>query len=72
MQSIIPSALPRLTADKILHNLQFTFTTRLESSRVVENIAGVFCEDQFIIDFMQATLQTASSRSDVTDKNESV
>ena len=38
MQSILQSPLPRLTIDKILHDLQFIFTASLHSAGVVENI----------------------------------
>jgi len=42
--------------DKLLHNLQLIFTTSFESTRVMEDITIVLCEDEFILDVMQAML----------------
>ena len=72
VQSILQSFLPRLATDKLLHNLQLGFTSSLESTRVMENIAGVICEDEFVLDVVLATLQVGSFQSAVTDKNKPV
>ena len=39
-----------------MHDLQLIFTTRLESTGVVENITIVGIENEFVVDFMEATL----------------
>jgi hypothetical protein len=39
-----------------LYRFQFVFTARLKSPGVVENIAIVVCEDEFVIDVVLATL----------------
>jgi|SRR6266850_188877 len=69
VQSIPQSLLPRLTTDKLLHNPQLFLTARLKSARVVENVTVVLREYELVFDVVQATLQAASSRSAVTDKN---
>lgn len=43
--------------DKFLYGLQLGFTTRLKSTRVVENIAIMVREDEFVVDVVLATLQ---------------
>ena len=59
VQSILQSPLPRLTIDKILHDLQFIFTASLHSAGVVENITVMTRENEFVLDFMLATLYKA-------------
>jgi hypothetical protein len=39
-----------------LHDLQLVFTSGLESPGVVKNITVMICEDQFVLDIMEATL----------------
>ena len=58
MQSVFQSFLFRLSFDKFLNGVQLIFTTRLKSAGVVENIAVVVCEDDFIVDVVLATLRT--------------
>ena len=72
VQPILQSYLPRLATDKILHNLQLSSISSLESAGVVENITGVVCEDEFVLDVVLATLQVESSQSIVTDNNKPV
>ena len=72
VQSILQSFLPRLATDKILHKLQLVFASSLESTGVVENITGVICEDEFVLDVVLATLQVGFLQSAVTDKNKPV
>ena len=59
MQSIFQSFLLRLAFDKFLYSLQLVFTACLKSAGVVENIAIVVCEDEFVVNVVLATLQVA-------------
>jgi hypothetical protein len=43
--------------DKSLNNLQFIYAARLKSAGVVENIAIVIREDEFVVDVVLTTLQ---------------
>ena len=52
-----------------MHDLQFVFATSFKSAGVVENIAFVTFEHEFVLDVVLATLQAGSSRSAVTDDN---
>ena len=52
MQSVLQSFLLRFAFDKFLYSLQLAFITRLKSTGVVENIASMVCEDEFVIDVM--------------------
>ena len=61
MQSIFQSFPLRLAFDKLLHRIQLVFTAGLKSTGVVENIAIVVCEDEFIVDVVLATLQEGFS-----------
>jgi len=61
VQPIFQSLLARLSLDEFLHDLQLRLTTRLESAGVVENIAIMSFENDFVIDMMEATLQPRSS-----------
>ena len=61
MQSICQSLLLRLAFDKFLYSLQLVFTARLKSAGVVENIALMVCEDDFVVDIVLATLQAGFS-----------
>ena len=61
MQSIFQSYLLRLASDKFLYGLQLVFTARLKSAGVVENVAIVVREDEFIFNLMTATLQVGLS-----------
>jgi hypothetical protein len=56
VQSIVQSPLLRLTTDKLLDNLQLVFIACLESTGIVENITGLICESQFVVDLMLSTL----------------
>ena len=56
MQSIPQLILLRRSFDKFLYSLQFVFTARLKSVGVVENVAIMVCEDEFVIDVVLATL----------------
>ena len=53
--------------DKFLYSLQLALTACLESAGVVENIAIVVCEDEFVVDVVLATLQAGLSRSAIAD-----
>src|SRR6267142_4275699 len=70
MQSILQSLLPRLTTDKFSNNLYFHFTSSLKAAGVVENVTVAVCDDDFVVDVMQATLLAGCSRSAVTNNNE--
>ena len=72
MQSIFQSFLPRLAFDKFLYSLQLIFTARLKSAGVVENVAIVVREDEFVVDVVLATLQAGISRLTITNNNEPV
>ena len=72
MQSIFQSFLPRLAFDKFLYSLQLIFTARLKSAGVVENVAIMVREDEFVVDAVLATLQAGISRLAVTNNNEPV
>jgi len=61
MQSIFQSSLLRLAFDKYLYHLQLVLTARLKSAGVVENIAVVVREDEFVVDVVLATLQAGFS-----------
>ena len=61
MQSIFQSFLLRLAFDKFLYSLQLVFTARLKSTGVVEYIAIMVCEDEFVVDLMLAMLQAGLS-----------
>ena len=61
VQSIFQSFLFRLAFDKFLNDVQFVFATRLKSAGVVENIARMVREDEFVVDLVFATLQTRFS-----------
>ena len=61
MQSIFQSRLLRPASDEFLYSLQLVFTTRLKSAGVVENIALVVREDEFVVDVVLATLQAGFS-----------
>ena len=52
----------RLSPDEFLHDLQLIITTSLESEGVVENIAIMSFENEFVIDIVEPTLQPRSSR----------
>jgi hypothetical protein len=68
MQPIFQSPFPRLTADKVLHDVQLIFTASLKSARVVENITFMTTEYDFVLDVVLATLQAGFSRSAFTGK----
>jgi len=57
MQSIFQSFLLRLAFDKFLYSLQLVFTACLKSPGVMENIAIVVREDEFVVDVVLATLR---------------
>ena len=69
MQSIFQSPLLRLAFDKFLYNLQLVFTPRLKSAGVMENIATMVCEDEFVVDIVVATLRGGLSRSAIADNS---
>ena len=52
MQSVLQSSLLRFAFDKFLYSLQLTFTACLKSTGVVENIAVMVREDEFVVDVM--------------------
>jgi|SRR6266850_1480106 len=56
VQSIVQFPLPRLTTDKILHNLQLSFLSGLKTTGVVENISAMTREREFELDVMLPTL----------------
>jgi len=57
MQSISQSPLLRLAFNKFLDSLQLVFTACLKSAGVVEYIAMMVREDDFVVDIVLATLQ---------------
>jgi len=57
MQSILQSLLRQLTADEILHDVKLVFTASLKSTRVMENITAMNCEDQLVLGIVISTLQ---------------
>jgi len=61
MQSTSQCFLSRLASDKFLYCLQLVFTARLKSAGVMENIAIVVREDEFVVDVVLATLQAGLS-----------
>ena len=61
VQSVLQSFLLRFAFDKFLYSLQLAFTACLKSARVVENIAIMIREDEFIVDIVLATLQVGFS-----------
>jgi len=56
MQSLIQSALLRPATDKVLHDLHLHFFSGFKPTGVVENITGVICESEFVLDIMFASL----------------
>jgi len=56
--------------DKFSNNLYFDIASTLKAAGVVENITVVVCDDDFVVDIMQATLLAGCSRSAVTNNNE--
>jgi len=50
MQSVLQSFLLRFALDKFLYSLQLAFTACLKPARVVENVAIMVREDEFIVD----------------------
>ena len=61
MQSIFQLPLLRLALDEFLYSLQFVFTARLKSAGVVEKIAIMVREGEFVVDVVLATLQVGPS-----------
>ena len=57
MQPIFQSILLWLAFDEFLYGFQLVCTARLKSTGVVENIAIVIHEDEFVVDIVLATLQ---------------
>jgi hypothetical protein len=47
--------------DKFFYNFQLVYAARLKSARVVENIAIVVHEDEFVVDVVFATLKVGLS-----------
>jgi hypothetical protein len=58
---MIQSFLSRLAFDKFLYGLQLILTARLKSAGVMENIATMVLEDEFVIDVMLTTLKAGFS-----------
>jgi hypothetical protein len=56
VQSILEEFFPWLIADKILHNLQLISTTALKPSGIVEDIALMIREYDFVCDVMLTAL----------------
>jgi hypothetical protein len=69
MQSILQSLLLRLTEDKLSNDFQLVFASSLKTAGVVENVTVVVCEDEFVLDCMQATLHARCSQLAVENKN---
>jgi len=57
MQSLIQLTLLGPTTDKFLHDLHLHFFSGFESTGVVENITGVICKSEFVLDIMFASLR---------------
>ena len=57
MQSVLQSFLLRLAIDKFLYGVQLAFTACLKSTGVVEDIAVMVGEDEFVVDIVLASLQ---------------
>jgi len=72
VQSIFQSILLWLAFDKCLYSLQLVFSARLKSAGVVENVAIVVREDEFVVDLVFATLQAGLSWSAIADNNKLV
>jgi len=72
MQSILQSFLLRLAFDKFLYGLQLVFTACLESTGVVENIASMVHEDEFVVDVVLTTLQAGFLIPAIADNNKPV
>ena len=58
--------------DKFLHGLQLVFTACLKSAGVVENVACMVREDEFVVNIVLSTLQAAFSLSAIADGNNRV
>ena len=65
MQPIPQSLFMRLANDKFLDGLQLVCTACLKSTGVMEDVSSVVREGDFIVDVVNATLSTGSSRSAV-------
>jgi hypothetical protein len=61
-----------LAFDKFLYGLQLVFTACLESAGVVENVAFMVREDEFVVDIVLSTLQAGFSLSAIADGNRPV
>ena len=72
MQSISQSPLLRLAFNKFLDSLQLVFTACLKSAGVVENVAIVIHEDEFVVNLVLATLQAGISFSAIAENNKPV
>ena len=59
-------------SDKFLHGLQLVFTACLKSAGVVENVACMVREDEFVVDIVLSTLQVAFSLSTIAGGNKYV
>ena len=70
MQPVLQLFLSRLPSDKFLYSIQFFFTARLKSAGVVENIACMVREDEFVIDIVGSTLQAGFSLTVITNDDE--
>jgi hypothetical protein len=72
VQSIPQPFLFRLAFDKFLYGPQLVFTARLKSARVMENVAFVVCEDEFVVDIVLSPLKAGFSLFAITDNNKPV
>ena len=70
MQPVLQLFLSRLPSDKFLYSIQFVFTARLKSAGVVENIACMVREDEFVIDIVVSTLQAGFSLTAIANDDE--
>ena len=70
MQPVLQLFLSRLPSDKFPYSIQFVFTSRLKSAGVVENIACMVREDEFVIDIVVSTLQAGLSLSAIANEDE--
>jgi len=72
MQSIFQPFRLRLAFDKFLYSLQLIFTPCLKSAGVMENVAIVVREDEFVVDLVLATLQAGISFSAIAENTKPV
>ena len=66
MQFVLQCPFSALASDEIFQDLEFVNATRLDSLRIVKDITRVIGENEFVIDFVFASLALWLSRSSRT------